>query len=543
MTRVIVAGASGRTGAPVTAGIVASDDLDLVGARRAEPRGRRAPDATARWPRRSPRCRRTCSSTSRGRSSARSTRWPRWRSGMAVVLGTTGLDAEARERLDAAAHAAELPAFYAPNFALGAVLAMQFAEQAAALFPHVEIVELHSHHKLDAPSGTAEATAERIRAVTGHDVPIHSVRLPGLIAHQETLLGGEGQLLTIRHDATVARGLRAGRAARGAPRARAAAGPDGRAGDVPRGPDPGYDRSVIPTQRQRPEPPAGRICTAMATPFGADGSLDLDASRALARHLVEHGSEGLVLAGTTGEGPTLTDDEKLALFEAVLDEVGSDARVIANTGTYDTAHSVHLTRDARRLGVHGFLAVTPYYNKPPAEGLARHFAAIAAAADGLPVIIYNIPQRVILNLEPDADRAPRARERERGRGQAGDDRSRPGARHPGCRSRALRRQRRPARALPRAGRVGRHLRRLAPRRLRHAAHVRARRGRRLRGRARARPRADARSTRRSPSRRIPSRSRRRSSSSGSAWARPGFRWSRRPTSNAPCCAPPLRREA
>jgi 4-hydroxy-tetrahydrodipicolinate synthase len=138
----------------------------------------------------------------------------------------------------------------------------------------------------------------------------------------------------------------------------------------------------------------------MATPFGADGSLDLDASRALARHLVEHGSEGLVLAGTTGEGPTLTDDEKLALFDAVLEEVGSDARVIANTGTYDTRHSVHLTRDARRLGVHGFLAVTPYYNKPPAEGLARHFAAIAEAADGLPVIIYNIPQRVILNLEP-----------------------------------------------------------------------------------------------------------------------------------------------
>jgi 4-hydroxy-tetrahydrodipicolinate synthase len=139
----------------------------------------------------------------------------------------------------------------------------------------------------------------------------------------------------------------------------------------------------------------------MATPFAADGSLDLDASRTLARYLVEHGSEGLVLAGTTGEGPTLTDSEKLALFDAVLDEVGSDARVIANTGTYDTAHSVHLTREARQIGVHGFLAVTPYYNKPPAEGLARHFAAIATAADGLPVIVYNIPQRVILNLEPD----------------------------------------------------------------------------------------------------------------------------------------------
>jgi 4-hydroxy-tetrahydrodipicolinate synthase len=139
----------------------------------------------------------------------------------------------------------------------------------------------------------------------------------------------------------------------------------------------------------------------MATPFAADGSLDLDAARALARYLVAHGSEGLVLAGTTGEGPTLTDQEKLALFDAVLDEVGSDARVIANTGTYDTAHSVHLTRESRQLGVHGFLAVTPYYSKPPVEGLVRHFAAIAEAADGLPVILYNIPQRVILNLEPE----------------------------------------------------------------------------------------------------------------------------------------------
>ena len=139
----------------------------------------------------------------------------------------------------------------------------------------------------------------------------------------------------------------------------------------------------------------------MATPFAADGSLDLDAARALARYLVAHGSEGLVLAGTTGEGPTLNDREKLALFDAVLDEVGSEVRIVANTGTYDTAHSVHLTRESRQIGVHGFLAVTPYYNKPPAEGLARHFAAIAHAADGLPVIIYNIPQRVILNLEPD----------------------------------------------------------------------------------------------------------------------------------------------
>jgi 4-hydroxy-tetrahydrodipicolinate synthase len=149
------------------------------------------------------------------------------------------------------------------------------------------------------------------------------------------------------------------------------------------------------------DPPGGRICTAMATAFADDGSLDLDACRALARHLVEHGSEGIVVAGTTGEGPTLSDREKLDLLAAVLDEVGDEARVIANTGTYDTAHSVHLTRESRAAGAHGFLAVTPYYNKPPIEGLARHFAAIADAAGDLPVIVYNIPQRVILNLEPD----------------------------------------------------------------------------------------------------------------------------------------------
>jgi 4-hydroxy-tetrahydrodipicolinate reductase len=117
--------------------------------------------------------------------------------GVPVVVGTTGFD---EERVAALARVHELPVFYAPNFALGAVLAMQFAEQAAQLFPHVEIVELHSEHKLDAPSGTAEATAERIRAVTGHAVPIHSVRLPGLVAHQEVIFGGPGQTLSIRHD-------------------------------------------------------------------------------------------------------------------------------------------------------------------------------------------------------------------------------------------------------------------------------------------------------------------------------------------------------
>ena len=149
-----------------------------------------------------------------------------------------------------------------------------------------------------------------------------------------------------------------------------------------------------------PAAPFGRILTAMVTPFAPDGSLDLAAARALARHLVAQGNEGLVLAGTTGESPTLDDAEKLALFEAVLEEVGGDAHVVANTGTYDTAHSVSLTRQAAALGVHGFLAVTPYYSKPPMAGVRRHFGAIADAAGELPVILYNIPQRVIVNVDP-----------------------------------------------------------------------------------------------------------------------------------------------
>jgi 4-hydroxy-tetrahydrodipicolinate reductase len=201
VTRVILAGASGRTGTPVGAAIAAAEDVDLV-ARVAPSLAGAGPDcfgslaeALAEVPAD------VLVDFTRPELGEEHT-LAALASGLAVVLGTTGLDLEARERVDAAARAAELPAFYAPNFALGAVLAMQFAEQAAALFPHVEIVELHSEHKLDAPSGTAQTTAERIRAVTGHDVPIHSVRLPGLVAHQETLLGGEGQLLTIRHDAT-----------------------------------------------------------------------------------------------------------------------------------------------------------------------------------------------------------------------------------------------------------------------------------------------------------------------------------------------------
>ena len=138
----------------------------------------------------------------------------------------------------------------------------------------------------------------------------------------------------------------------------------------------------------------------MVTPFRSDGSLDLDAFRALARHLVDHGSDGIVVAGTTGESPTLTDDEKLTLFEAAVDELGGRATVVAGTGTYDTAHSVHLTERAHELGVDGFLVVTPYYNKPPQRGIVAHFRAISEASDK-PIVVYNIPGRVIVNVEPE----------------------------------------------------------------------------------------------------------------------------------------------
>ena len=152
--------------------------------------------------------------------------------------------------------------------------------------------------------------------------------------------------------------------------------------------------------------PFGRILTAMVTPFAADGSIDLDEAVRLAEHLIEHGSEGLVVHGTTGEASTLTDDEKLALTEAVAGAVGERVPVISGTGSNDTAHSVHLTKQAARFeGVAGFLAVTPYYNKPPIAGIEAHTRAIADAAGDLPIVLYNIPQRVILHLSPaDIDR-------------------------------------------------------------------------------------------------------------------------------------------
>jgi len=142
------------------------------------------------------------------------------------------------------------------------------------------------------------------------------------------------------------------------------------------------------------------ILTAIVTPFKEDGAVDLPRFRELSRHLVANGSDGLVVTGTTGEGPTLSDDERFALYDAALEEVGDRATVIAGTGTYSTAHSVHLTERADALGAHGFLIVTPYYNKPPPRGIVAHFRAIAAVTDK-PIIVYNIPARVVVNIEPE----------------------------------------------------------------------------------------------------------------------------------------------
>jgi 4-hydroxy-tetrahydrodipicolinate synthase len=144
----------------------------------------------------------------------------------------------------------------------------------------------------------------------------------------------------------------------------------------------------------------GEVLTAVVTPFKPDGTIDFERFRELAQYLVESGSDGLVVAGTTGESPTLTDDERLELFRVAVDTLSGRANVVAGTGTYSTAHSVHLTREAHELGVDGLLVVTPYYNKPPARGIVEHFRAIADVSDR-PIIVYNIPGRVAINIEPE----------------------------------------------------------------------------------------------------------------------------------------------
>jgi 4-hydroxy-tetrahydrodipicolinate synthase len=138
----------------------------------------------------------------------------------------------------------------------------------------------------------------------------------------------------------------------------------------------------------------GEVLTASVTPFDADGAVNLPKFRELAAYLVDNGSDGLVVTGTTGEAPTLTDDERFALYAAAVEAVGDRATIIAGTGTYDTRHSIHLTEKAHELGVDGFLVVTPYYNKPPPRGIVEHVKAIAAVTDK-PIVYYNIPGRVV----------------------------------------------------------------------------------------------------------------------------------------------------
>jgi 4-hydroxy-tetrahydrodipicolinate synthase len=149
-----------------------------------------------------------------------------------------------------------------------------------------------------------------------------------------------------------------------------------------------------------PQTPFGRVLTAMVTPFTGDGELDIDGAQQLAVHLVDAGNDGIVVNGTTGESPTTSDAEKARMVRAVVEAVGDRAHVVAGAGTNDTRHSIELARAAQEAGAHGLLAVTPYYSKPPQEGLFRHFSAIADATD-LPVMLYDIPGRsgVPINTE------------------------------------------------------------------------------------------------------------------------------------------------
>ncbi len=147
----------------------------------------------------------------------------------------------------------------------------------------------------------------------------------------------------------------------------------------------------------------GTVLTAMVTPFDAAGALDLPAAGRLATHLIDAGCDGLVVSGTTGESPTTSDDEKLALLRTVLEAVGNRARVIAGAGTYDTAHSIKLAKACEAEGAHGLLVVTPYYSRPPQAGLLAHFSAVADSVS-LPVLLYDIPPRSAIPIEFDTIR-------------------------------------------------------------------------------------------------------------------------------------------
>jgi len=145
--------------------------------------------------------------------------------------------------------------------------------------------------------------------------------------------------------------------------------------------------------------PIGGVLTAMVTPFDADGRVDEAASVSLMRHLLDNGSDGLVLAATTGEGATMSDQEKESLWRLAVAEVGDEAFLVAGSGSNDTAHSMHLTDRAAEIGVDAALVVTPYYNKPSRRGLIAHFTAVAGAAPDLPIVVYNIPSRCVIDMD------------------------------------------------------------------------------------------------------------------------------------------------
>jgi 4-hydroxy-tetrahydrodipicolinate synthase len=143
------------------------------------------------------------------------------------------------------------------------------------------------------------------------------------------------------------------------------------------------------------------LLTAMVTPFRSDGSVDEEAAVAIGRHLLDNGSHGLVVAGTTGEAATMDDDEHIGLVELIVRELGQDGAIVAGTGSNDTRHAIHLTERAVAAGVDAVLSVTPYYNKPNRRGILAHFRAVARAAGDTPVILYNIPSRTATNMPPD----------------------------------------------------------------------------------------------------------------------------------------------
>src|SRR3954452_5613850 len=143
------------------------------------------------------------------------------------------------------------------------------------------------------------------------------------------------------------------------------------------------------------------LLTAMVTPFRADGAVNEEAAVGLGRHLLDNGSNGLVVGGTTGESATLSDGEQEALARVMVAELGDRGAIVAGTGSNDTRHAAHLTERAVEAGAHAVLSVTPYYNKPNRRGLVRHFEEVARAAGGVPVILYNIPGRTALNMPPD----------------------------------------------------------------------------------------------------------------------------------------------